>query len=92
MDLLPAGTFDLAHLFMEEEHVRRWRAESENAAARLELATMHRNIAHLLSQHEPVASLGLDRERLRLVLGFVSHGDLPRLQREFRDLLAQGGA
>lgn len=73
---------DLVQLFMEEERVRRWGAERENASARLELAQMRRNIAHLLSQHEPVASLGLDRDMLRIALNFVSHGDVLRANRE----------
>ena len=82
----PEGALDLTRLFQAEDKVLRWRAESENASGRLELAKMRRNMAQLLSQHEPVASLGLDRERLRLVLDFVSHGDEARLQREFTAL------
>lgn len=77
---------DLRNLFQTQDVVRRWQAESENAAARLELAQHSERMAHLLSQHEPVASLGLDRERLRLVLQFINHGDLARLDRDFLQL------
>ena len=74
---------DLNALYFAQECTARRRAESENAGARLELAQHTERMAHLLSQHEPVGSLGLDRERLRVVFGFIKHGDLPRLEREF---------
>ena len=77
---------DLMALYAANDKVARWRAESENASARLELAKISENCAHLLSQHEPVNSLGLDRERLRLALGFVNHGDTSRLMRDFEEL------
>lgn len=77
---------DLQVLFSEHDRVARWKAESENANARLQLARMNEHCAHLISQHEPVASLGLDREKLRLVLNYVRHGDLHRLAREFEEL------
>ena len=77
---------DLAALFSEQERVSRWKAESENAGARLQIARMNEHCAHLISQHEPVASLGLDRERLRIALNYVRHGDLARLGREFEEL------
>ena len=73
---------DLAVLFKRTDAVDRWNAESENASARLEMARMRRNIAHLLSQHEPVAQLGIDRERLRVLLSFVEHGDHHRLRKD----------
>lgn len=73
---------DLMILFHAEDKTRRWRVEVENATARLELAKIHENCAYLISQHEPVASLGLDREKLRHVLNFIHHGDLERLLRE----------
>ena len=74
---------DLAALFHAEEKTRRWTAEWENASARMELAQHNERMARLISQHEPVASLGLDRERLRHVLGYIKHGDLARLDRDF---------
>ena len=73
---------DLCSLFMREETTRRWRAERENASARLELALIYEHIAYLISQHEPVASLGIDRNELRAILAYIHHGDINRLKRE----------
>ena len=70
---------DLSALFSAADKVERWKAEVANAGARLQLAMIERNCAHLVSQHEPVATLGLDRERLRLILAYIQHGDLDRL-------------
>ena len=78
---------DLEALFAAQAEVRRWRAEVENASARRDLALMRQHMAHLLSQHEPVHSLGLDRERLRLALQFVQHGSEPRLMNDLKELL-----
>ena len=73
--------------YMHAKDFTNWkRAEWENSIARYELAQQNERCAMLMSQHEPVASLGLDRERLRLVLAFVKHGDLQRLDREFLEL------
>ena len=77
---------DLAVLFSAYEKVARRVAEFENASARLELARIEEHCAYLISQHEPVASLKLDRERLRLVLNYIRYGDLKRLDREFEEL------
>jgi hypothetical protein len=77
---------DLTNLFSAKDKVARWRAEWENAGARMDLAQHDERCAELLSQHEPVASLGLDRQRLRLVLNYIRHGDLKRLDREFEEL------
>lgn len=77
---------DFGTLMFAQNNIERWKAERENATARLELAQMNERIAHLVSQHEPVASLGLDRERLRIALRFIQHGDLGRLSREFAAL------
>lgn len=76
---------DLIVLFQEQDRVKRWKAEVENANAQLQIARMNEHCTYLISQHEPVASLGLDRERLRLVLSYVRHGDLKRLDREFEE-------
>jgi len=73
---------NLSQLFDAEEKVRRWRAEFENASARLELATIRKNIKYLISQHEPVASTGLDRKQVERILGYVEHGDMKRFIRE----------
>lgn len=72
----------LDKLFAAQGEVRRWKAETENATARLELARIRERSALLISQHDPVNSLGIDREKLRAVLAFLEHGDLKRLERE----------
>ena len=77
---------DLTRLFDAQADVRRWSAERENADARLDIAQMRQRAAFLISQFEPVKSLGLDRARLRLVLGYIEHGDLDRLAREHTEL------
>ena len=77
---------DLSVLFDCEERVRRWRAEWENASARMELAKINENCARLISQYEPVDSLGIDREILRILLSYVRHGDLSRLDRDYEEL------
>jgi hypothetical protein len=77
---------DFARLMIEEAEVRRWRAEHENTSARLEIANARRNCSFLISQHDPVAKLGIDREKLRAVLAFVWHGDVGRMERDFAAL------
>lgn len=62
--------------------VERRMAAYDAAAAHLEVAKIRRNIAHLLSQHQPVATLGVDREALRHALRFIEHGDEARCLRE----------
>jgi hypothetical protein len=80
---------DFNRLMIDEEAVRRWRAENENSSARLEIASARRNCALLLSQHDPVAKLGIDREKLRAVLAYVWHGDVARMERDFAKLEAK---
>ena len=77
---------DLARLFSAQKDVARWKAEHENASARLELARTNDARALLLSQYEPVSSLGIDREALRVLLNFTVHHDTARLNRELKDL------
>ena len=67
--------------------VRRWMVEYENASAQLELARTRECCALLLSQHDPVYSLGVDRARLKVLLDFVLHHDPARLRRECEALL-----
>lgn len=64
-----------------QAETRRWKAEHENASARLELARIKERIAELRSQHEPVHAAGLDREKLSALLGYLVHGDMSRLIR-----------
>lgn len=77
---------DLARMFGAQEEVRRWTAERENASAQLQLARAREARARLLSQHEPVASLGVDRAVLRVLLNYTSHHDTGRLGRELAEL------
>lgn len=54
----------------------RKKAQAElNAASRaLDSAWIHERAAGLLSQHQPAADLGINREKLRRLLRFVLHG------------------
>jgi len=67
---------------------RRWIAELENATARLELARTRECCALLVSQYDPVFSLGIDRAKLKVLLDFVQHHDPARLRRECETLTA----
>jgi hypothetical protein len=67
-------TNDLATMFKHQDEKRRWMAERENATARYELACIKERLAEMLSQHEPVASLGLDRDALRKVIDYIRSG------------------
>jgi len=68
-------------MLMREKSGRAW-AEAEGARARYDLAKINERCAYLISQHDPVAQMGLDRDKLRLVLAYLRHGELPRLIRE----------
>ena len=76
---------DLSILFSAQEKTKRWWAERENASARYELAKIDEHCAYLLSQHEPVASMNLDREKLRIVFSYLKHGNLKRLNKDFEE-------
>jgi len=52
------------------------RAEANAASINVELRLMRERCAELMSQHEPVAALGLDRELVRQVLHYVQCGRL----------------
>jgi len=64
------------------DEVRRWKAEVGNASARLELARTRECARLLISQHDPVSSLGVDRGALKVLLSFLAHHDTARLRRE----------
>lgn len=81
---------DMAQRTQAGNDVKRWSAERENADARLELARMREAMALLLTQHEPVASLNVNRDELRVLLNFVRHHDARRLAREVEEL--KGGS
>lgn len=67
---------------------RHWTAARENATARLELARTRECCSLLVSQHDPVFSLGIDRAALKVLLSFVQHHDTARLRRECETLIA----
>lgn len=69
------------------DEVRHWSSALENASARLELARTRECCRLLISQHDPVHSLGVDREALRVLLDFVRHHDTHRLRRECEAIL-----
>lgn len=83
---------ELAQAFAASHEVSRWKAEGENASARLELARAKESRALLLSGREPVASLGVDRGALRILLSFTVHHDRARLQREVAAFVAARAA
>ena len=76
---------DLSDLFSCHDKAARWKAEFENASARLELARINENCAHLISQYEPINSSGINREKLRLILSYIRHGQIERLVRELKE-------
>jgi hypothetical protein len=65
---------DLSKAHKQRDELTRWIAERENATARCELARMKERLWLVLSQHEPVNSLGLNREALRKVLEHILNG------------------
>lgn len=83
---------DFQTYLASQEESRRWSAECENASARRDLAKIRERSAMLISQHEPIASMSIDREQLRLTLAFLHHGDVKRLERELEVLKTSRGA
>ncbi len=77
---------DLNNLFDCEEKTRRWKAERENADARYELAILKEHMAYLISQHEPIFTINIDREVLRLIFSYLTHGSTSRLIEEYKKL------
>ena len=76
-----------ARLMHAETEVLRAQEAYSHGATHLQLSRMRRNMAFLLSQHEPVKSLGIDRDRLRLALEFIEHGDEKRCARDLVEQL-----
>lgn len=64
----------------------RARERANYASAAVDVARMRHAAALLVSQHEPVASLGMDRDQLRVLLRYVDHGDETRMWRELAAL------
>ena len=72
----------------DTDAARRWVAEKENAQARLELARTKECCKLLMSQYDPVFSLGINRDALKVLLDFVQHHDPMRLRRDCERFLA----
>ena len=68
---------DFSAYMSRKEVTAKFRAERDGATARLELALMHERCAEVMSQHEPLNTLGLDREAVRRLLCFLNSGRLP---------------
>jgi hypothetical protein len=66
---------------------RHWSAARENATAQLDLARTRECCRLLISQHDPIFSLGIDRDALKVLLSFVQHHDTSRLRRDCEQLL-----
>lgn len=77
---------DLELLFKAEDKVTRWIAERNYASAQLDLATMRRNMRCLISQHEPLNSIDIDRDKLRIIFSYIEHGNATGLVNEIRNL------
>ena len=77
---------DLELLFKAEAKVDRWRAERNYASSQLDLAMIRRNMRQLISQHEPLNSTGIDRDKLRVVFSYIEHGSVKRLETEIWNL------
>ena len=76
---------DLELLFKAEEEVAKWKAERNYTTARLEIATMRKNMRYLISQHEPLNSSDIDREKLRYIFSYIEHGSILRLRKEIEN-------
>ena len=63
--------------YMNAQEIRRRAfAEYDAASVKLEKAEMIERMRELISQHEPGASIGIDRDKLRQVLCYIETGRL----------------
>ena len=77
---------DLELLFKAMREVDKWMAERNYASSQLDLAMMRKNMRELISQHEPLHSVDIDRDKLRAVFSYLEHGNATRLENEVRNL------
>ena len=70
------GLNDFANYMHRQTETRLARAESNAASVTVELRLMRERCAELMSQSEPLAGLGVDRELVRQVLHYVQCGRL----------------
>lgn len=73
---------DFGAYMRAQERTARCAAESAAAQKRYENAKIEERAAELMSQHEPVASWNIDREKLRKALRYVLWG---RIEDEVSD-------
>jgi hypothetical protein len=77
IDVLNApGVNDFSNYLHRQIETKLARAESEAASVRVELRLMRERCAELMSQHEPLNGLAVDRELVRQVLHYVQCGRL----------------
>lgn len=67
---------DFSHYQYAQTETRLARAESNAASVTVDLRLMRERCAELMSQSEPLAGLGVDRELVRQVLHYVQCGRL----------------
>lgn len=73
-------------LFNAEDKVDRWSAEFNYASTKLNLARMNKNMAYLISQYEPINSLGIDRDIIQIIFSYITHGNIKRLERDIKEV------
>ena len=65
---------DFGNYMLAKERTAAARAKHDAATTTLNLSIFQERCAELVSQHEPVASLGVDRDALRKIVQFIYHG------------------
>ena len=71
--MMTDGT-EFGRFMAAQEKTRTARAEFNSAQLKLDLAGIRERCAEVISQHQPVASLGLDRIALEKLLDYVVFG------------------
>lgn len=74
--LTSPGLNDFANYLHRQTETKLARAESNAASVTVELRLLRERCAELMSQSEPLAGLGVDRELVRQVLHYVQCGRL----------------
>lgn len=67
---------DFNRYMSAQETTRRYRAERNAASAHVDAAEMRERCAQVMSQHEPLNTLGIDREAARRLVRFIQCGRL----------------
>lgn len=77
IDVLSApGREDFSNYMAAQAATAKARAEYNKASSQVDYLQMRERCAELLSQHQPLAGLDIDREKVRKVLHFVQCGRL----------------